>query len=280
MRPETAPISRFASALDTRAVEASATRHPSLWLLWRTAAPKTTSCPGWSPAVFRPSTRAKANVVEVSFLVFDFDASEPPWEHFDEWDYLAHTTHTHRPDAPRWRLILGLCGPIPAAQWGKHLFEAWELEDDSWRGAADPSRFFYLPPDGCHERSNPGSLWQWPTKPVVAPRPLAPARPIPEPVRMGSGAHPYAIGALRRECESILGAAPGYRHVAIYRASASMAELVAGGAIGTWDVLEALQRAAEMAYGDSWPARQADERRNIECGYMRGLRQPRNPPRR
>jgi hypothetical protein len=72
--------------------------------------------PMFSPAIYGDSpSRANENVIAVSMLVYDFD-SEPgneslPGDHEDNLDGLArawYSTFSHKPDAPRWRLVLPL----------------------------------------------------------------------------------------------------------------------------------------------------------------------------
>lgn len=171
-------ISLFRSLLDTapeRVALPGGQASQLVRILPRTRLPKGPDCPGWSPAVFR-GARARANVESVHALGIDFDQGEPPWERFDGLDYFAHETHSSTPEAPRWRVVLTLAEPLTLETWGDHVFEALGLTDESWRAAKDPSRFFYLPPEGCAVRIGEGAPYAPPPPPPPAPAPAIDAR--------------------------------------------------------------------------------------------------------
>ena len=76
----------------------------------------------WSPAVYRPDAaeRGSEGVSHVSCLVLDYDAgaripeaTAPFADHF----HLVHTTWSHTPAHPKFRVILPLAVPVPASQW-------------------------------------------------------------------------------------------------------------------------------------------------------------------
>lgn len=106
--------------------------------------------PCWSPAVYAPgSTRGEAGVVAVSCLVLDFDdgTSIPeaigPWS---DWPLLVHTSWSHTPDHPRFRVVLVLDEPVPAVAWKA----AWQWAHERSGGhidpaCKDPSRLYVLP---------------------------------------------------------------------------------------------------------------------------------------
>lgn len=76
---------------------------------------------GWIPATFGGSPNAKgglrhnANVLCINALVLDID--KPPYTleelaaRLAGYTYLCHTTHSHTPQNPRWRVILPLAYP-------------------------------------------------------------------------------------------------------------------------------------------------------------------------
>jgi replicative DNA helicase len=268
----TAVISRFRSVRSVDPQPEPAAALASKLELGTSSVPKgLVASPGWSAAEFN-GTRSLENVVRVHFLVFDFDQGAPPWEKFERFDYFAHTTHSHTADKPRWRLILTLSAPIEAADWGKYLFEAWALSDDSWKGAADSGRFWFLPPTGCETRRHVGEPWQAPPKPKPLPKaPVAKQGPI----RVEG--HPYSLRALRGECDRIRAATPGGRHTVIHAAAAAIGEHVAGGGLQP-SALSEIVAAARAAYGPEWAGRQRDEKRNIRQAYEKGLLSPRYPP--
>lgn len=76
----------------------------------------------WSPAVYRPDAteRGGDGVSHVSCLVLDYDSGTkitealPLWQ---DWFHLIHTTWSHTPQHPKFRVILPLAVPVPASEW-------------------------------------------------------------------------------------------------------------------------------------------------------------------
>jgi hypothetical protein len=104
--------------------------------------------PGWSPALFAPGATRRADAVRaMSCLVLDVDDGDPEAA-FAPWSGLLvvmHTTWSHTPVAPRFRVVLPLARPVPADRWA----EAW-----AWAAARtvaadpackDPSRLYFRP---------------------------------------------------------------------------------------------------------------------------------------
>lgn len=81
----------------------------------------------FSMATFKPGTTRKTeNVESIAGIVLDFDNKEPGWHSIEEilqrvkdlgLVYISYTTWSHRPDHPRWRLILIFNEPVQPAQW-------------------------------------------------------------------------------------------------------------------------------------------------------------------
>ncbi|MCK6530601.1 hypothetical protein L6R50_24575 [Myxococcota bacterium] len=159
--------------------------------------------PCWTPAIYRPNTTRGAGSVEaVTGLVLDFDDGTgiddaiAPWA---SWPLLVHTSWSHRRGHPRFRLVLVLDEPVPAAMWPRAWAWAWERSGGHADAACkDPSRLYLLPAVGaadapweCRVHDPGGWLlridWERlpePT-PTVAPRPLPPVsrvRPFPRPL--------------------------------------------------------------------------------------------------
>ena len=87
------------------------------------------SLPCWSPALYgEGERRANKSVKAVSALVYDFDhATEGPHEIADKLrtgnvQFILHTTWSHRPSQPRYRVILFLSRPLFPDEYA----EAWE----------------------------------------------------------------------------------------------------------------------------------------------------------
>jgi len=85
--------------------------------------------PLWSPTVFL-GTRSSTNALEVGFLVFDLDDGKTlydTWKLFSKWTVLAHTSFSHKPHFHKYRIILPLEKPVPAAEWGRASIWAMNL---------------------------------------------------------------------------------------------------------------------------------------------------------
>jgi hypothetical protein len=76
----------------------------------------------WSPALYRESAveRGTEGVSHVSCLVLDYDAGARIPEAtapFAGYFHLVHTTWSHSPAHPKFRVILPLATPVPADKW-------------------------------------------------------------------------------------------------------------------------------------------------------------------
>jgi len=114
----------------------------------------------WSPVTYLPgTTRGKANVDQVFALVLDLDHGGDYWVLLDGRELVAHTTHSHTPAAPRWRVTLPLTRPISGADWPAF----WLRANAFFGGCVDPatkdaSRLFYLP--SCPPGAQHEERWQ------------------------------------------------------------------------------------------------------------------------
>lgn len=110
--------------------------------------------PCWSPANYVPgTTRAIANVIEVSALVLDFDSGLPMDEALVPWaghELLLYTSWRHKPEHPKYRLVLPLAAPVAGAQWtALYLDILAQQAPQADRKCQDPSRIFFLPAVGA-----------------------------------------------------------------------------------------------------------------------------------
>ena len=106
--------------------------------------------PCWSPAIYEPgATRGAAGVVAVSCLVLDYDDGTSitegirPWS---DWPLMVHTSWSHTPEHPRFRVVLVLDEPVPVDVWPKAW--AWAHEHSGGHidpACKDPSRLYVLP---------------------------------------------------------------------------------------------------------------------------------------
>jgi hypothetical protein len=114
------------------------------------------TAPLWSPTLMEGG-KTLGHTKSVEALALDFDDGEPPWDKLAGWTYFAHTTHSHTPEAPRWRVVLELDEPAEVATW-KNRFKAkcamHALTQDP--ACCNANRSFYVPPPGAEWRENEG----------------------------------------------------------------------------------------------------------------------------
>ena len=109
-----------------------------------------TRLPCWSPVTYaHGAARCKEAVQNVHALVLDFDSgcsieeATAPWM---DWPWLMHTSWSHTPEHPKFRLVLPLAQPVDAALWGRVY--AWAIEHGGQMMdtvTKDASRLFFLP---------------------------------------------------------------------------------------------------------------------------------------
>ncbi len=112
-----------------------------------------TELPAWSPALYRAgvTSRSLEGVVEVSCLVLDYDDGTPVDAALARWaDFplIWHTSWSHMADGrtPKFRVVLPLARPVPAALWPR----AWDAARRRAAGTPDPkckdaSRIYFVP---------------------------------------------------------------------------------------------------------------------------------------
>jgi|GEM_PF-1470689 len=105
----------------------------------------------WAPTLYRKGVekRGQDGVAQLSCLVLDYDdgksieAAKLIWE---PWFHIGHTTWSHKPDKPKFRIVMPLANPVRAEDWpGVWLWAeavAGEGIDPSCKGV---SRAYALP---------------------------------------------------------------------------------------------------------------------------------------
>lgn len=226
------------------------------------------SLPAWSPTWYAPgTTRGKANVEQVTCLVFDLDDGMPvdaARELFSQqgWTFFLHTSWSHSPEVEKFRLVFPLWEMVPAVQWPRAWRAAlamWsEVVGDEWSPdtrCCDASRIFYLPAWRAEQSSRGrfagrgGSFLEldWQSQPVEAPRPEVPDVPMP---RMVTG------GRIQAEIRRKLSEDPAARK-ALGRAL--------GGAVGA-DLVRGV-RCPKCNRRDVWFPVHPDKKRTAECNH-------------
>jgi hypothetical protein len=76
----------------------------------------------WSPALYREGDieRGSEGVTHLSCLVLDYDSGvriEDALALWQDYFHCMHTTWSHTPEHPKFRVIFPLSVPVPAAQW-------------------------------------------------------------------------------------------------------------------------------------------------------------------
>jgi hypothetical protein len=205
----------------------------------------------WSPTQYADgyAARGNAGVESVSCLVFDCDRVPPEWTRLDSVYWIAHTTWSHRPDVPRWRLVLPLAQPVRSANWR----DIWQraraaLCPEADSVCKDPSRAYWLPsrPAGMAPETgyHPGPLLDTRTLPELPAEPRG--------LRMPSGLKAKVGGDRRRGAaymaqvlDSLTRVAPGGRNAALNRAAWALGRWVAAGALDQTEVEDGLFNAVE-----------------------------------
>jgi hypothetical protein len=204
----------------------------------------------WSPTAYVAghTTRGNAGVESVSCLVFDCDRVPPDPKRLEGVYWLGHTTWSHTPQAPRWRVIIPLARPVPARQWT----DVWRrarasLCPEADPACKDPSRAYWLPShDGgvsAKTRRHEAPLldpWTLPELPVE-PRPKAPGLSRTPVSRDRRRSEAYMAQVL----DNLASVQPGGRNAALNHAAWTLGHWVAAGALEQGEVEDALYAAAE-----------------------------------
>ena len=94
----------------------------------------------------RQHDRRASNAQLLSMVVLDVDDGTCVDELIEPGTFcLAHTSWSHTPDAPKWRVVYPLAEPVPAQDWPqtwRGVAARWPSVDPSTK---DPSRMYYVP---------------------------------------------------------------------------------------------------------------------------------------
>jgi hypothetical protein len=218
----------------------------------------------WSPAVYPDgATRAKDSVLQVECAAFDIDDGTDPatlayW--LGDLEYVVSSTHNHRPERPKVRVVIQLSEPIPNSEFD----ETWRsINHHILHGHVDPStkdssRMFYVPsrpPDGpepieIHHRGKP---LDWRVLP-----PLPKPQPLPKRTKAETDASDDQRRANRlvAKWESDLAIEPvGGRHHRLCQLGYAAGGLIANGLLERAAVEASLYAACESngLVGDDGP---------------------------
>ncbi len=104
--------------------------------------------PGWSAASFDGLRRSLETVRSVFALCLDYDEGESVKavrQRLGGFYGLLHTTRKHKPEAPRFRVVLPLTRPVTAAEYSKLWVRFADFAGSVDESPKDASRFWYLP---------------------------------------------------------------------------------------------------------------------------------------
>ena len=137
--------------------------------------------PAWSPVSYAPNaTRGNKNVVAIYALVADIDDGAPIEEarhRLQGFGYILHTSYSHTPEHPKYRVIVPLAQPVAP---GEHA-SLWPRFNEMLGGhldpaTKDPARLYYLP---AHPRNAAGFCSELVDGALLHPSGL-PLAPMPE----------------------------------------------------------------------------------------------------
>jgi hypothetical protein len=131
---------------------------------------------GWSPATFTADQRSMKNVKSVSCLVLDYDSGKTNAQSaFEFWSWtafeslekkvsttacLVHTSFSHTPEKPKFRVVMPFSRPVDAnefrAIWNYAANQAEKAGHEIDPACKDPSRMWLLP--ACRPGGKPAFL--------------------------------------------------------------------------------------------------------------------------
>lgn len=232
----------------------------------------------WSPTQYADgaTSRGNAGVASVTCLVFDCDRVPPDPERLEGVCWIGHTTWSHTPETPKWRVVIPLARPVAAKRWRDVWLRARAaLCPEADPSCKDPSRQYYLPghPAGVvgETVNHAGQLLDASTLPEL-PRVERPQKTRRVKVsgdrRRGEA---YMDGVIRN---LEIATRPG-RNAALNGAAWTLGKWVAAGALEQSDVEDALHAAA---VANGLVADDGDRQcwATIRSGLSAGLHEPAN----
>jgi predicted P-loop ATPase len=245
---------------------------------------------GWSPATFAGDRRLKDRVERVCALVLDYEAQgdQAPTSLDDaaalwgRWHGWIHTTHSHTPDVPRFRVVLPLSRSVTPEEfrlvWRWAAVRCLEVGHAIDEACRDASRLWLLPV------VRPGALAEYRLQPlggeagwldvetVLQEQRRAEAPPPPPPPRArrettgDDGAARYVRKALEGALDDIRRAPKGTRHNTIRSRAYHLGGLIHTGAITADEIERELMAEAQRCGWDNLDKTRATVRYQIEAG--------------
>jgi energy-coupling factor transporter ATP-binding protein EcfA2 len=249
----------------------------------------------WSPAFFDGDRRNKAHVQGVTAICLDYEAhGDHPGTSIEEalglWKGyfgLLHTTYSHRPGSPRFRVILPLNRPITAEEqeygWASVARRCEEAGHSIDVKTSDASRLWFFPgtpPGGEYirialdgELLDADEICRAIEEPIVAPPPPAPAS-SPQLRSRGSNVERYVQRALEKACDTLARSPAGDRNNDLARESYALGGLLHLGVLGEREVIDAFLGVARAQRWTDEPRTRGTIQRQLRAGASR----PRSVP--
>lgn len=149
-------LSFFADKYDSEPTNVELTFDDLPGVLQAEASSDKETAPLWSPSDMQGG-KTEGHVQSVEALALDFDGVEPPWYKLNAWSYFAHTTHSHTPDDPHWRVVVELAEPGDPKAWKAQFKAKMAMHDFQMdTKCCNPNRSFFVPPPDAEWRTNEG----------------------------------------------------------------------------------------------------------------------------
>lgn len=253
----------------------------------------------WSFGTFMEGYRSQKKHISSSGMLIDYDSNAkeiPPGNTtmtrddllacWGDLRFLAHTTPSHRPGGARWRVLVLFSRPVDKGEYTSiaRWLTDYAMEhgapglekDKTWH---NPAQCFFEPARTVHYEYlvNPeGKLLDVDGILESVGEVGAPAADIPgRSVHKASRTTDYGAAALRSKVSAVSEAKAGGRHQQLFKSSASIGELIAGGEVDESDAAAMLFQAAEaceLVFDEG----ERKVRRTIRDGFSKGADSPRS----
>jgi hypothetical protein len=205
----------------------------------------------WSPTKYTDGSKSRGNagVEAVSALVFDCDRIPPDEKRLESLYWIGHTTWSHTPKAPRWRVVIPLTKPVGAAEWP----DVWRRARAALCPEADPackdaSRAYWLPSHNggvtAKARRHEGPLLDIATLPELPPD-LVRSSTVGRSAPTVSDDRRRAEAYMAQVLENLAKVAPGGRNATLNHAAWTLGRWIAAGALDQSNVEDGLYSAAQ-----------------------------------
>jgi hypothetical protein len=151
----------------------------------------------WSPVWYSGTRRGKEGVAHLSCLVLDFDGGLSPEQASELWGehhHILHSTWSHRPEQPKFRLCMPMARPVLPQDWAR----VWDWAQAHSGGRADPApksigSTFALPAVKREDQEVLGWVQEGPLLDPLTLGLIAEEAPA-EPARMPAADSPFQLG--------------------------------------------------------------------------------------